>query len=243
MIQLEGWVKLYRQFYTGRISNKPSHYREIFIWLVVNANHKPHRISGRIIERGQIFVTYEGICEALHWFVGARKERYERHHVEKAMKWFRDEGMIVSNPSVRGTVVTICNYDLYQDEGLLSSASKEPSTAVGKLGKGLALNKNERNKEKDISIVDSKSNKIPFEIFWNAYDKKVGCKTKIAKKWLKLSLKVQKLIMEFIPKYKEAQPKKQFRKNPDAFLNNTTWEDELISNANETKKDLSVIKF
>ncbi|MCX6761027.1 MAG: DUF4373 domain-containing protein [Candidatus Nealsonbacteria bacterium] len=68
---------------------------------------------------------------------------------------------------------------------------------------------------------------IPFDEFWNLYDKKVG-KSKSEKKWDKLSLEVQKKILEYIPNYKAAKPDKQFRKDPTTFFNNESWEDEII---------------
>ncbi len=68
---------------------------------------------------------------------------------------------------------------------------------------------------------------ISFEKFWNAYDKKVG-RPKSEKKWYKLSLKDQGAIMAYIPNYKKAQPDKKYRKNPETFFNNRSWEDELI---------------
>lgn len=69
----------------------------------------------------------------------------------------------------------------------------------------------------------------PFEEFWNDYDKKVGEKGKLSKKWEKVSVKDRKVIKEYIPKYKSHQPDKKFRKNPETFLNNKGWNDELIS--------------
>lgn len=75
--------------------------------------------------------------------------------------------------------------------------------------------------------IEENSTKIAFNIFWNLYDKKVG-KSKSEKKWNKLSLKDQKSILEYLPKYKHAQQDKKFRKNPETFFNNRSWEDELI---------------
>lgn len=69
----------------------------------------------------------------------------------------------------------------------------------------------------------------PFEEFWNDYDKKVGEKEKLSRKWEKVSIKDRKAIKEYIPKYKAHQPDKKFRKNPETFLNNKGWNDELIS--------------
>ena len=68
----------------------------------------------------------------------------------------------------------------------------------------------------------------PFDEFWNDYEKKVGDKEKIRKKFEKLSDKHKMAIKDYIPNYKKAQPDKKFRKNPETFLSNKSWEDELI---------------
>ena len=78
-----------------------------------------------------------------------------------------------------------------------------------------------------------------FEDFWNCYEKKVGNKDKLIKKWNKLSQKDKEAIMEYIPLYKESQPEKQYRKNPETFLNNKSWNDELIFKT-QPKKELTL---
>jgi hypothetical protein len=69
---------------------------------------------------------------------------------------------------------------------------------------------------------------IPFQKFWDLYDKKVGDKVKLTKKWNTLSNKDREAIMSYIPKYKKTQPDKKFRKNPETFFNNQSWNDELV---------------
>lgn len=76
----------------------------------------------------------------------------------------------------------------------------------------------------EIEILDPYS----FEAFWDAYKKKVGIK-KARKKWNELSLKDKKLAMEYIPLYIQSQPNKQYRQNPQTFINNETWNDEIIN--------------
>jgi hypothetical protein len=57
--------------------------------------------------------------------------------------------------------------------------------------------------------------------------------------------------MEYIPKYKEAQPDKLFRKDPATFLNNKSWNDEIIQSrrngsnvpAKRSYKDLYAEKY
>lgn len=67
-----------------------------------------------------------------------------------------------------------------------------------------------------------------FERAWNLYEKKVGCKAKLEKKWNSMSQKDRKAAIEYIPLYVISKPDKQFRKNFQTFLNQRGWEDELI---------------
>lgn len=73
---------------------------------------------------------------------------------------------------------------------------------------------------------------IEFEWFWNDYDKKVGDKQKLKKKWHKLTDEERQNAMNYIDLYKQAVPDKQFRKNPESFINNKSWNDEIIKRNN-----------
>lgn len=77
------------------------------------------------------------------------------------------------------------------------------------------------------TIVDVDVEVNGFNFFWNAYEKKVG-RPKCEKLWAKLTLKEKKACLDYIPLYKQAQPDKQYRKNPETFLRNKSWNDELI---------------
>lgn len=67
-----------------------------------------------------------------------------------------------------------------------------------------------------------------FDRAWNLYEKKVGCKSKLEKKWNSMSKKDRKAAIEYIPLYVLSQPDKKYRKNFQTFLNQRGWEDELI---------------
>lgn len=67
-----------------------------------------------------------------------------------------------------------------------------------------------------------------FERAWNLYEKKVGCKAKLEKKWNSMSLKDRKAAIEYIPIYVIATADKKYRKNFQTFLNQRGWEDEII---------------
>jgi hypothetical protein len=70
---------------------------------------------------------------------------------------------------------------------------------------------------------------IDFEWFWNDYDKKIGDKQKLKKKWIKLTDEERQNAMNYLDLYKQSVPDKQFRKNPETFLNNKSWNDEIIN--------------
>lgn len=86
----------------------------------------------------------------------------------------------------------------------------------------------EMDKDKEKKMDKVKEINIEFDYFWNLYDKKVGEKSKIKLKWDRLMNEERSLIIEYIPKYISSQPDKQYRKNPETFLNNKSWNDEII---------------
>jgi len=93
--------------------------------------------------------------------------------------------------------------------------------------KGLPITENESESlNKDETI--NKIIKEEFENFWNLYNKKVGSKEKILKKFLKLSEVDRNKIFETLPEYLKSTPDKQYRKHPETYLNNHSWNDEII---------------
>ena len=79
-----------------------------------------------------------------------------------------------------------------------------------------------------------------FEDFWNLYDKKVDRRSSESK-WTKLTDEERIKSMVHIPNYIKANPDKQYRKNPDTYLNNKSFNDEIIDrNNNQTNQPNSV---
>ena len=65
-----------------------------------------------------------------------------------------------------------------------------------------------------------------FEIFWNAYNKKVD-RSKTEKAWIKLKKQEVKKILESVDQYVKANPDLQYRKNPLTYLNGKCFNDEI----------------
>ena len=102
-----------------------------------------------------------------------------------------------------------------------------------------AYAKHMETETENVTITINEDINIDFEWFWNNYDKKVGVKEKLKKKWNKLSDEERQNAMNYIDLYKQSVPDKKYRKNPETFLNNKSWNDEIIKSTNNDKRNYS----
>jgi hypothetical protein len=114
--------------------------------------------------------------------------------------------------------------------------TKKPLKAYAKHMEDVNENVNKDKKENNTTDCEILIN-YSFEEFWNLYDKKVGDKIKLEKKWNKLTDELRTKILFYVREYKVSQPDKKYRKNPETFFNNESWNDELITNNNGNKND------
>lgn len=160
----------------------------------------------------------DGCCIASNQYLAKKLGRKDKSIIATYLNELVREGWIRSKVfQETGNRRKIC---------LTTPLRKKPRTSLEKSNEGSL------EKSKDSNIINSKKVSISFEEFWNAYDKKVG-RPKSEKKWYRLSFGDQQAIMAYIPKYKRAQPDKKYRKNPETFFNNRSWEDELIPAGNK----------
>ena len=144
------------------ISVAPPHVREIWDWLLKEANHKDKKYSIHFVKRGQLFRTYKDIREGLHWMVGYRKMMYSENQTKRAMKTLREQLMIITTKALGGVLITIINYDKYQDpknyestnESTNESTKPEPMKYQG-IPHNNKNDKNEKNDNKYIAETSS----------------------------------------------------------------------------------------
>ncbi len=98
------------------------------------------------------------------------------------------------------------------------------------------VNVNDNDNVNENENAEPNGSKISFEEIWTLYDKKVGDKVKLEKKWDALSLATQTEIKQYIPRYVRAIPDKKYRKHFDTFLNNKGWKDEIIKQNSKSNK-------
>lgn len=113
----------------------------------------------------------------------------------------------------QSAVEILTNYKLI-DKGIIT-VSKELSVSDISVKEVLA---NTYDSENDDILVN-----IKFDVFWDLYDKKVGDRTKLINKWNLFTDSERQTIIDFIPNYVKTRPYKQFRKNPETFFNNKSW--------------------
>jgi hypothetical protein len=149
--------------------------------------------------------------------------RCSKPTVFKFFALLKNDGMLQTKVVGRGNrrkhLLTVVNWQKYQQAETQNFTENKPETLPK-----VNPNKNDKNEKND------------FDRFWNLYDKKTG-KVKSQKLWAKLAKTEKETILNHIPLYKRATPEKQFRKNPETYLRNRAWEDEIIKPTNGIKKD------
>ena len=73
-----------------------------------------------------------------------------------------------------------------------------------------------------VNILDS-----AFDEWWNIYDKKIS-KEKAISKWNILTNDEKQLALKIVQEYVNSTPDKTFRKDPTTYLNNKSFNDEII---------------
>lgn len=66
-----------------------------------------------------------------------------------------------------------------------------------------------------------------FDDFWDLYDKKAD-KPRAEAKWKKIHQEAREKIILHVADYVKATPDKQYRKHPVTYLNNESWNNEII---------------
>lgn len=156
-----GYILQPRIIKENSVYKSPPYVREIWNYLLREANSKDANYGGHTIKRGQLFRDYKTIREDLAWYVGYRKEMYNENHTKRAMKILREDGRVTTARAPGGVLITICNYDYYQDpknyERTKESTSEDPMVELSKYHGDPTNNKNDKNDKKDKKEVTPKN--------------------------------------------------------------------------------------
>ena len=160
-----GYYMKARCIQDSEISIMPPYVREIWDWLLKEANHSDKKINGTTIKRGQLIRTFKDIQEGLKWFIGYRKMYYKKWQCENSMRLLTKAGMITTTKTTRGMLITICKYSLYQDPKNYENNTRTTTRTTMKQQGTDTINKNDKN---DKNVI-KKEKGIIFLKAWKEY--------------------------------------------------------------------------
>jgi len=135
---MEGWIKLHRQFTKWEWYNDINTCR-LFLHLLIIANHEDQKWRGIVIKRGQRLTSLGHL---------AKETGLTVQNVRTSIKKLKSTSELTSKPTNKNTLITICNYDKYQDKvtnKLTSQLTNDQQTT----NKQLTTNKNVKNVKND----------------------------------------------------------------------------------------------
>ena len=142
---MEGWIKLHRKTLENPIITKDSDYLSVWIYLLLNATHQEHDtlFKGKRItlQKGQLITGIISISKNL---------KINKDKVQRILKSFENDKQITQQTSNRNRLVTILNWDRYQE--LDKQNDKQVINKCETDDKQLITNKNVKNIKNDKNV-------------------------------------------------------------------------------------------
>ena len=133
----QGYIKLYRSFMRWEWYDDANTMR-IFLHCLFRANHEQAKWHGQTIERGSFITSFGNLASELNLSV---------KQVRNCIKKLKSTGEVAHKGNNRNSIITINNYELYQEKG---QAKDNQGTISGQTeGKQGATNNNEKNIKND----------------------------------------------------------------------------------------------
>lgn len=147
MFNNDGWIKLHRKLLNNKIFFD-SEKLQLFIYLLLMAAHEDCIVHGVQIKRGQLLIGRKRI---------AMDTRQKSGSIPRRLKYLENATMIEQQPNNQHTVITICNYDTYQEvRTTTEQRGKEKRTTTEQRPNTYKNNKNIRKKKEEEKIILSR---------------------------------------------------------------------------------------
>jgi len=219
---MSGWIKLHRSLSDHWLWDFKSPDKAMaWIDLLMMARHSDGSamMKGKLvnIDRGQVAISQISMQKRWKW---------SQNKVKRFLLMLTNQGMITIKTNDITTIVSICNFNSFQDE---DKSNERPPERPDERITDDQSNEDIRMKE----WKEGKKKKLDdeFENVWNIYGKKGNKKTCKAK-YSKLSDSTKRDLLNHIPIYALSTPDKQYRKNFETYLNQEVWNDEIENNQN-----------
>lgn len=205
------------------LADGPPLYSKLWDWMLMQAFWK----DGDKLKRGQFSTSTREMQEAVSWKVGYRKRLPTRQEIRSSYEAFTNNHMINHTKTTRGMVITICNYDIYQNPANYEQPTEQPDGHT--TNNQVATHDREEGYKKE-----KKEKKLPssFSRFWDVWQKKVD-RTEAAQVWATLNPSeelIQKIVDNVTDRMASEDWSKEGRQycpGPAKYLRKRKWEDEI----------------
>lgn len=203
-------------------------------WLLSEASWKARRkeVDGRVIDlqRGQLTASLSFMADGIGMTV--KQVRVFLDRLEREGMIVRDRSNTGQKPGIaKGTgqtVITICNYDKYQDVEIYRAKPRaKEGQSRGKAGA--------RTRKPD-ALPDEKPEEDSFDQFWSLYPRRVGKGQ--ARKAFATALKKTDLetILNGVRQYVAFKPGYADYAHPSSWLNGERWSDEYTTDPQQPEQ-------
>lgn len=144
---MQGWIKLHRQFLEWEWSND-SNMVHLFIYLILNANHKDKKWKGVTIKKGQLISGINSLNKNTSISIQSIRTCLER---------LKSTCEITIKSTNKYSIITIVNWELYQyeEDEVTSKSTGKLTNKQQTTNKQLTTNNNENNEKnvKELKLI------------------------------------------------------------------------------------------
>jgi hypothetical protein len=138
---MEGWIKIHRKFLDWQWFKKPEAV-QLFIYMLLKANHKDGNWQGHEIKKGQFITSAQTI---------SNDTKLSLQVVRTLLKKFELTNEIIVKSTNKFTMLTICKYECYQDES--NTTNKQLTNKQQTTNKQLTTNKNDKKEKNEKEVI------------------------------------------------------------------------------------------
>lgn len=242
-----GYIVIARKILDSEIMEKPPLYSKLWLWMLNKAKFMDNDNN---LKRGQFKTSINEMREAMSWKVGYRKVVPSSKEIRNPYEWLMKGTMIDITKVTGGMVITILNYDKYQNQKNYEGHSEGHSerTAKGETGAHLIIEKECKNGIKEPSapaeelqeVYKTKKGRslsgkrlVSFNQFWDSFNYKKG-KAEAADVWLNIPTLTDSLVNKICTAAKiendnreELKAQGRTPKMAEGWLSGRRWEDEV----------------
>ncbi len=247
---MEGWIKLHRRLLDWEWYDDVNTFR-LFIHCMLKANHKPRKYRGKLIPAGTFLTSRELLSS---------ETGLTPRQVRTSLNRLKTTNELTIKSTRQGTVIQVVKYNDYQGSDQRNdqqATNKRPTNDQRTTSNKNDNNYNNEKNDKNTHLGESENNfdsyKEPsmkvadvleispeevdniqndFYTWYKLYDKDKG-KQQAQREWSNLNEKERAKCLEVVQDYVQ-KTTKRFRKDPQNYLMNKAFNDEIID---QTKND------